>query len=435
MKQTPRVAALKVLLRVEQEAGYSNLALASVLGKERFDAAERAFTRALVYGVLENRLAIDYVLTRFSSRLPDKLDPDVRSILRLGVCQLGFLGGVSTYAAVNESVALERRPHLRGYINGVLRAVSRALEKGPLPLPDREKDPEGWLEAAYSCPRALFRAWRKDYGEERMMGILESLHGKTRHYARVNTLRISREGLCALLGLGAQEEPFLPGCVRFDELPPLEECIPFLEGLFHLQGWGSQFCCEALGARPGEQVLDLCAAPGGKSFTIAEEMGNSGGVIACDLHENRLSLIRTGAERLGISIIEARQNDASVSNPGLGLFDRVLCDVPCSGLGVLRSKPEIRYRPVESYAALPPLQLAILREGATHLRQSGTLIYSTCTLSRAENEDVAEHFLSEHGGFEPLSLPGPYGGGHMATLFPQEDRPEGFFVAGFRRRI
>lgn len=434
MKMTPRRAALEVLMRVEADGSYMNLALAAALQKGGFEEEQRAFVSALVRGVLENRLAIDYALGTFSRTPLKKMDPDVRNILRLGVCQLGFLDGVSNYAAVNESVTLAKSPHTRGFVNGVLRAVGRTLEKGSLPLPEEEKDRDAYLEITYSCPKWIIMKWRRDYGEEKTMQILASLKERPRRFARVNTLKTTAQELLNHFGGTAAAEELSENCLRFESLPRLETDEAFRQGFYHMQGLGSQLCCEAVAAQPSDTVLDLCAAPGGKSFTMAEQMQNHGRVLACELHENRLSLIAQGARRLGISIIETKQNDASRPNPSLGEFDRVLCDVPCSGLGVLHAKPEIRFRPQEALEPLPRLQYQILCEGAAHVRHGGTLVYSTCTLSFDENEAVAGRFLAEHSEYEPLDLPKAFHAqGHCLTLFPGEAGAEGFFIARFRR--
>ncbi|MDR3553053.1 MAG: 16S rRNA (cytosine(967)-C(5))-methyltransferase RsmB [Clostridia bacterium] len=435
MVKSSRRSALEILNRIDAGGGYSNLLLDTELSKPGFNKSDKAFITALVYGVLENRLTADYVIARSSRLQLGKIEPRVLNLLRLGVCQILFMDGVEDYAAVSETVELAQGRHIKGFANGILRTVCREKEQGIPAWPDRETDEDGYLETRYSCPRRLIRKWRGEYGAAAAEGILRSLKEKPLHTARVNTLRTTRGALLSILDGMAQESALDDNAIEFERMPELNSLEAWKKGLFHLQGAASQLCCEALGAQPGETVLDLCAAPGGKSFTIAEMMQNRGRLLACELHESRLPLIVRGAERLGITILSTVCNDASLRNPALGMADRVLCDVPCSGLGVIRSKPEIRYRPLEESAALPALQYAILCEGAAHVRAGGTLVYSTCTLSRAENEEIASRFAGENAGFEPLRLPGRlHAPDYQATLLPHVFHTDGFFVAAFRKK-
>ena len=433
VQQSPRAAALRVLRRVEQEAAYSNLALAGELSRGGLDAQGRAFASALLRVTLERVVSIDWLLARFCKTPLPRLEPEVRAALRLGAAQLLYMNGVTPYAAVNETVALLKNRGTRGLVNGTLRSIERA--KDSLPRPDAQKEPDLYLSVTYSCPLWLVRKWRAEYGQEALVSLLEAINAETGYTLRANTLKTSPAALCALLGGGAQPLDSVPGAVKYASLPPLEGFAPFEEGLFHVQGAASQLCCLAVGARPGETVLDLCAAPGGKSFTITQQMGDSGRLLACELHEKRIDLIRRGAKRLGITCIECRRNDACAQNDARGLFDRVLCDVPCSGLGVLRRKPELRLRSPDDFASLPALQYTILQEGAHHVRPGGVLVYSTCTLSRAENDDMAARFLAEHPDFSPGPLPPALRAeGHSVTLLPSTHGTDGFFLARFQRK-
>ncbi len=231
-----------------------------------------------------------------------------------------------------------------------------------------------------------------------------------------------------------------PDALQISYSGALEQCAAYAEGLFHVQDLSSQLCCAVLGAKPEETVFDLCAAPGGKSFTIAEQMENKGRLLAFDLHENRVRLIKKGASRLGLDCIRAAAADAKCFHDELGLADRVLCDVPCSGLGVIRRKPEIKYRNPADYAALPDVQYEILCNAARYVKPGGMLLYSTCTLSRAENNEVAERFLKEHTDFHAGKLPkykalagAEIIGGFQATITPELFNGDGFFLALFGR--
>lgn len=448
--QSPRKTALDILLRVDTDGSYSNLALDAALEKARLSGRDASFVTALVYGVTERRLTLDYWITAFARRPVSKIQPVLRNILRLGICQLIFLDKVPGPAAVNESVELAKAAGMRyaaGFVNGVLRAVDRG--RGDLPYPDRLKDEDAYLAVRYSCPKWLIGKWAGEYGREELPGLLESLHTRRPLAGCVNSLKTTPEELLETLaaqGVEARLEPLLGGagrdageCLVFDRLPDLRGLPAFKDGLFLIQGRASQLCCRAVGPRPGETVLDLCAAPGGKSFHMAFLMGGRGVVRSCEVYESRLQLIEQGARRLGITIVEPCRNDASVHNPALGEADRVLCDVPCSGLGVVSRKPEIRYRDPASLEAFPPLQYAILCEGAAHVREGGLLAYSTCTLSRAENDEVALRFLGEHPDFCPAPLPACMNEGqpvnaHTVTLLPHRYGTDGFFIALFERR-
>lgn len=225
-------------------------------------------------------------------------------------------------------------------------------------------------------------------------------------------------------------------CIRLEKAGDIEKCAPFRQGLFHVQDISSQLCCLTLRPVVNETVLDVCAAPGGKSFTLAELMGNNGKLYSMDLHDMRVGLIEDGAARLGIKIITAMQNDASKFNGALPQADRVLCDVPCSGFGVIRRKPEIKYKPPEEFAGLPEIQYQILETSARYVKSGGTLVYSTCTLSRAENDDVADRFAASHPEFMPIVQPVPLSapGDYKRTYCPDENGGDGFFTASFRRK-
>lgn len=295
----------------------------------------------------------------------------------------------------------------------------------------------------YSIPQELIALWQRSYGKELTAQLLEAFQSRAPLYLRINPLRATAEGLAASLGRqGFSLKPVesLPwAAVAEGEGSPasLEE---FQEGLFHVQDLSAQLACSLLEAQPGQAVCDCCAAPGGKSFTLAEDMENTGSLHAFDLYKGRVGLIQQGAERLRLSCIQAGRKDASKPYEGLEPMDRVLCDVPCSGYGVIRRKPEIRYKPLATVRELPRLQYAILENGAAFVRPGGLLLYATCTLNPAENGAVASRFLQEHPEFEPapFRLPGvtrlveepP----HTITLLPVNGGSDGFYAARFRRK-
>ena len=359
-------------------------------------------------------------------------------ILRECFYQILYMPSVPESAAVNESVKLCKKLHLmsaQGFVNAMLRTFIR---NGKVVNYDG-MSPAERLSIEYSCPQWITRKWTREYGEEFAAKALNASLGAPPVYARVNTTKVTDDELVKSLkkdGIKATINPRLSGCVRLEKTGDIEQSEAYKNGLFHVQDVSSQLCCLTLKPIVNETVLDICAAPGGKSFTMAEIMGNNGRVIAMDLYEGRTGLITKGAERLGLRIVEPQQNNATKFNEELPQADRVLCDVPCSGLGVIRRKPEIKYKDEKEFEELPRLQKAILEVSAKYVKVGGTLVYSTCTLSRAENDEGAQEFASTHPEFSPIVQPIPYLGAEnspMRTFVPEEDGGDGFFTASFRR--
>jgi 16S rRNA (cytosine967-C5)-methyltransferase len=445
-KKSPRKIALEILLRIEKDGSYSNLLLDSKLKEGGLTSQDGAFLTTLVYGVLENLICLDFFISHFAKRSAAKIQPEVRCILRLGVYQLVFLDRVPASAAAYESVELTKlckAAYASGFVNAVLRQISQNLDN--LPYPDKKSDLRRYLHIRYSCPKWLLDKWVNEYGLQTAGSILEGLDSRHKAVLRVNTLKTTTQELAAILesnGIVTATPDYLKDALEADRLPDLRHNKAFNDGLFIVQNSASQFCCAAAQAKPGDVVLDMCAAPGGKSFTLAFIMQNIGSIRSLELYENRLNLIKEGAQRLGIDIIKAAQNDASKHNDNLEPADLVLCDVPCSGLGVIGRKPEIRYKNPSEFDDLPDLQYAILCEGASHVKSGGRLVYSTCTLSRAENDEVVARFLETHSEYSPLrpatlqSLikdndDGQYGAG--ITLFPHVTYSDGFFIAVMKK--
>ena len=433
-----RLTAVKLLLKMEGSDSYSNILLDSAFADDRLSDKDKAFAAALFYGVTERRLTLDYVIKQ-NSKLPfEKLDAAAVAILRLGLYQLLYMQSVPESAAVNESVKLCKRLKLfgaQGFVNGLLRSFIRNGKK----ISYQGMDITQRLSIEYSCPLWLTERWTAEYGADCAVAALKASVGKPPVYARVNSLKTTAEELIKKLaeeGIAAKPYPRLGGCITLDRTGDIEKSRCFRRGLFHVQDVSSQLCCLTLRPVVNETVLDVCAAPGGKSFTMAELMGNNGRIVSMDLHDMRVGLIEDGAARLGIRIIEAFENNALEFNPQLPSADRVLCDVPCSGLGVIRRKPEIKYKNPDDFKELPRLQRRILEMSSKYVKVGGTLVYSTCTLSRAENEGVAEDFARSHQDFAPIVQPVPFDGADnspMRTYFPDENAGDGFFTASFRR--
>lgn len=445
LMEDARTAALKALLRVDGDEGYSNLVLDGTLGSSSADRREKALATAIFYGVLERRITLDYMLAQFSKTPLPKLSPAVLEILRIGAYQLLYLEKIPPSAAVNECVNLAKRnkqARASGFVNAVLRNLLRA--KGKLRMPDPAKDRLGSLSVTYSCPKWLIRLWESSYGEACTLGLLGSLCEKPPVFARVNNTLISEENLLERLaceGMEAKRCALLPGAVELSHMGDIGESESYRAGLLHVQDLSSQICCALLDPRPGETVADVCAAPGGKTFTAAERMENRGRVLSFDRTPARVGLIREGAARLKLSCVETGVRDASAPAGEPLRADRVLCDVPCSGLGILRRKPEVRYKLPSTIDSLPDLQYLILCKSSAIAADGGVLVYSTCTLNPGENAGVADRFLAEHGEFEPLALRLPKGirravpePDNQITLMPHVNGTDGFFVAAFQKR-
>lgn len=433
-----RLTVLKLLLKMENSNSYSNILLNSVLCEQELSARDRAFAAALFYGVTERKMTLDYIITQ-NSKVPfNKIQPEAAAILRMGLYQLLYMPSVPDSAAVNESVSLCKKNKLfgaQGFVNALLRNFIR---NGKV-VDYSSLEPVKRLSVEYSCPEWIARKFINEYGEDKAIKALSASLGAPPLFARVNTTKTDEEGLVAMLkkeGVTATVFSALPACVKLEDVGNIEQLQSFKEGFFHVQDISSQLCCLTLRPILNETVLDICAAPGGKTFTMAELMGNHGRVISMDLYEQRVGLIKSGAERLGLGIVEPRVNNATMFCEELPLADRVLCDVPCSGLGVIRRKPEIKYKDEHEFDELPKLQKHILEISARYVKTGGTLVYSTCTLSKAENEDVVTAFVAEHSEFSPIVQPVPYEGAdnsYMRTYFPDENGGDGFFTASFRR--
>lgn len=433
-----RLTVVKLLLKMESGGSYSNILLDSAFNESGLSERDKAFAAALFYGVTERKMTLDFIISQYCSSGISSLKPEVLTVLRCGVYQILHMKSVPDSAAVNESVKLCKKLKqfgATGLVNGLLRSFLRN---------DKRVDYSGLgaverLAMEYSAPQWIARKFLEEYGEENAVKALNASLGAPPVYARANTTKVSDSELVDALkkeGVTAQVNPRLAGCVRIEKTGDLEKLSAFREGLFHIQDVSSQLCCHTLRPILNETVLDICAAPGGKSFTLAELMGNSGKVIAMDLYEQRVGLIDKGAARLGLRIVEGRVNNASRFNEELPQADRVLCDVPCSGLGVIRRKPEIKYKDEKEFEELPRLQKAILDISSGYVKVGGTLVYSTCTLSRAENDEVAQAFAEAHPEFSPIVQPIPYAdaeSSYKRTFFPEEDGGDGFFTASFRR--
>ncbi len=428
-----RKAAVSTLLKTAQSRGYSNIELDAAIKKFNLSGVERAFFTALFYGVIERKITLDYIISRLSSRRLDDIDIKVLTILETGIYQLRYMDKVPESAAVNESVKLCDEfyaPKNSGaFVNALLREYIR--KKDEIPFPDRKKEYIKYLSVTYSVPAWLCEKWSREYGSE-CEKLLDATFRAPRMTLRVNTLKTSADELIsslASLGVKAEKTKFAPNGVRLLGAVPTET-LDALDGLFFVQDEASQIAVAALGASAGDTIVDCCAAPGGKSFGAAMSMENTGKVFSFDLHKSKMSLIEKGAQRLGITIISADVQNGAQHRDGMPEADKIICDVPCSGLGVIAKKPDIRYKSPEEFEKLPTLSLKILETAATYLKSGGDLVFSTCTLSKDENENVAKEFLGSHHEFSlrPFEVGGLKSDG-MLTLLPHVHKTDGFFIA------
>ena len=421
----PRKIAYNVLVRCASAEQYSNIALDIAIKRADLTASDRGLLTTLVYGVIERQLTLDAIIESLCSRGSENISPDVRTLLRLGLYQLAYLDRVPDHAAVNETVNMAPK-HNRGFVNAILRAFVRSGKE--IPIPDKETDAALYLSVKYSFSPALCRRFIDTFSLERTEQLFAAFGETPDLTLRTNTLRISRKELIQKLeeqGIRALPTKESEVGIRVCDKSPVTELYGFGEGLFFVQDEASQLCVKALDTKEGMRVLDACACPGSKSFGAAMDMNNCGEVISCDLHRNKLSLVESGAARLGISILTTAERDARNQNEEwLGTFDRVLCDVPCSGFGVFAKKPELRYKTPSASEALPDIQLAILKNASTYLKVGGKLVYSTCTLLPKENEENVSRFLSENDRFVLKE---------QRTLYPDTDGTDGFFYAVMER--
>ena len=462
---TPRALALSTLLSIEQ-GKYGNIAVDTTLRRHPMSDADRHLYTALVYGVTERKTTLEFLLSTVSSRPVSELDDTVRTALMMGLYQLIYLDRVPDHAALDETVSLVPR-RVSGFVNAVLRAYLRmeaalpADAEGHRPpreskletpaawisrFPALEEDPMKALSVCVGIPIPMCAVFVEALGYDRAASVLAAFGCKPPITLRVNNVKTTSEALAASLrasGLAPAPALYADTALRVSE-GAVTATPAFEAGECFVQDEASQLCVAVLDARPGHTVVDTCACPGSKSFGIALSMGNEGRVHSFDLHKSKLSLIASGAERLGISVISVGERDARTPDPALlGACDRVLCDVPCSGLGVLAKKPEIRHKDLSESARLPAIQAAILEASSAYVKPGGVLVYSTCTILPTENEDVVSAFLAAHPEFAPMEFAFPAADptvrdvvseGGMVTLYPDTNRTDGFFIAKLCRR-
>lgn len=440
----PREVAAEAMVQIMAEGAYNNTALRRLLRQNgAMTRQERAFVTEVVNGTLRNLYYIDYILNIFSKTKTEKMKPWLLAVMRTAVYQMIFMETPDA-AACNEGVKLARERgygKLSGFVNGVLRTVAREKEHITLP----KQGTAEYLHIRYSHPLWLIRMWMTYYGYDFTEELCKGDNEAPAVSIRVNTLQTNSEDLeKKLIDRDVQvHHGIIENALYLTGTADMGRMDLFTKGMFHVQDISSQIAVAVLSPKKGERILDMCAAPGGKSFLMAEYMENQGEIISRDIHPHKIELIAEGAKRLGISMIQAEMQDAAVEKKeDIGTFDRVLVDAPCSGLGLLRKKPDIRLKKDGSEIdALPKIQREILEQAAKYVKPGGVLVYSTCTLCRKENEKNIEWFLENHEEYtaEPLGefLPKEMkqeGENGFVTLFPHIHKTDGFFIARMVRK-
>ena len=435
-----REAAMLTLAACERQGAWSDRYLKRILREQKLDRRDAALATQLCYGVVQNKLLLDWHLARFCKSKLTSLDIKVLCNLRIAAYQLLFLDKIPPSAAVNEAVELTKRhcrnPRAAGMVNGILRAM---LREEQMPEPDGS-DKAKYLSLKYSHPLFLVEEFLAILGPEGAEALLAEDNRQPPTTIQHNPLKCSAEDLQYSLerdGAYLLPHPWLPGCWLLAGSGNMEALHAFQGGWFYVQDAAARLAVMAAGVTPGSRVLDCCAAPGGKSFAAAIDMENRGELVSCDIHPHKIKLIEAGRDRLGLSVISpCLQSALERKEEWIDHFDAVIADVPCSGLGIIRKKPDIRYKDPKALRGLPKIQRSILDNCSHYVRPGGALLYSTCTLLRQENEDIVEAFLADHPRFvlEPFELPqfGVQPG--MMTLWPHIHDTDGFFVTKLRRK-
>ena len=430
----PRKLAYEILKKIENNGQYSNIAIDSALKGSGLEKSDRALASTIVLGVIERRITLDYIIKKILKNF-DKTDKNILIILRIGLYQMMFLDRIPTYAAVNETVRLAPKK-FAGLVNAVLRAYERQKDK--IDYPNENTDIYGYLSVKYSFPEEICHKFTDIYGTGRTKNIFEIFNRPSKTALRINTLKVGVDEYIRELGarnIDYEPSGYLPYIVMVNGCD-VESLPGFEEGEFFVQDTASALCVEALGAEESDFLIDSCACPGSKSFGSAILMNNKGLIYSCDLHQSKLGLINSGADRLGIGIIETMRKDGGVFDISLeGKADKVLCDVPCSGFGVIGKKPEIRYKKLSDTEKLPDIQYRILENCSRYVKNGGTLVYSTCTVIPEENLLNIERFLASHKDFAlcDFNVGGLASKGGILELAPDINDTDGFFICKMKK--
>jgi len=448
MKKTDsaRDAAVKTIYRVLREGGYSNIAVKQELDEGSLGRLDKALVTEIVNGTLRNLTRIDWIKSQFVKK--NNIDPWIEDILRCGIYQIVFLDRVPDSAVCNESAELARSHGHEGtvkFVNGVLRNVSRNKDK--LVYPDRDKEYVKYLSVFYSHPQWMVRKWIRDYGNVFTEELLKANNEVPPFTIRCNRLKNDRQELMHILageGIECSEGRLNPEAISIRGTSAIEGKPSFQKGYYQVQDESSMLVAHVVDPRPGEKVLDICSAPGGKTTHMAELMDNKGVVVARDIHPHKLKLVEENCRRLGITNVRTElYNARELDKDSVGQFDRVLLDAPCSGLGVIRRKPDLRWKKEpDNFEELSALQKEMLGLASRYVKPGGFLIYSTCTINKTENINVVKDFLANNPDFQLVSLKGLIPDGliekkaedGLLELFPNTQGTDGFFIAKIEKR-
>lgn len=429
----PRKLAHMSLVKSDLQECYTNIEINTVLSRARLEKSDSALYTLLYLGVTEKKLLLDHIISCYSKLPLEKIDVEALNAARLGIYQLLFTDRIPDYSAVDESVNLAPKK-AKGFVNAILRSFIRDEKRIKYPADLWER-----LSIEFSVPKDIIDLFRKSYGDDLAKELVCYCENDTGLSLRVNTLKASANDICIELSKrGYEPKPSMYGKDVIKCSVPLGEIKDLIDtGSVFVQDESSYICTQVVGAMPNERVADVCACPGGKTFSMAIGMENKGEIKAYDLHKNKLSLIEKGRARLGIDIISVAMQNAKIFVPeNEGYFDRVLCDVPCSGLGVIYKKPDIKYKSIDAISALPQVQYDILQNSSRYVRVGGTLVYSTCTLCKDENENNILKFLKQNENFEPVDfqIGCVKSTNGMFTFLPPFTGTDGFFVAKLIRK-
>lgn len=446
LQKNARQVAIECIYRINEAGGYSNLILDNLLQKYEVTSRDKALATELVYGSLRMRNNLDWILNQFANRKVEEMDDWTRNLLRLGLYQIKFLDGIPEPVACNETVELTKEYHHKGaakFVNGILRNIIRNLDN--IDFPPKKDNPVQHIRYKYSFPQWIVQTWVKRYGTAKTIEICRAFNQVPGKFIRQNRLKIEAEELKKELtaaGIGVEAIDKIPQALKINNCSSLSQLDGFQTGFFQIQGLSSILVGHILGPQPEERVLDLCSAPGGKTTHLAELMDNRGEIVANELQENKLNLIQENCNRLGIEIVNTQVGDGREVEFDQS-FDRILIDAPCSGLGMITKKPEIKWRKKpQDIQALSELQLELLQNASRFLEVGGELVYSTCTITRSENLDVIEKFLAQNKEFELINLSSrakefgieaEFIQSGTIRLLPTWQAQEGFFIAKLKR--
>lgn len=447
-QKNAREIVVEILEEIDTKGAYSNIALNQALeGYQDLSVQDKGLITEITNGTVKYMRRIDYIINSFANIKTGKMKAFIRNLLRMSVYQIVYLDKVPDSAACNEAVKMVKRRNMRnlsGFVNGVLRNISRQYQE--LSYPDKKKKPVEYLGVMYSFPDWIIQLWLKEYSFDLVQQLCESLNQVPDLTIRTNTLRTSKEDLKAMLkeaDFTVEDGKLAKEALRIYKGSSVFALKGFQEGHFTVQDESSMLVSQVLDPRKGEMVLDVCAAPGGKSTHIAELMSNEGTVISADIYDHKLKLIQETTKRMGHTIIKPVIQDAREENPDyIEKFDRVLVDAPCSGLGILHKKSDIRWnKKASDIKALVKIQKEILKRSSQYLKPGGIMVYSTCTISSLENQKMVEWAvknldfeLENINSYIPEVLHNKDSEKGMIQIFPSDANTDGFFIARLRKR-